>query len=280
MLPERQLYLVGGRTSQRFQYSGQIDILRSGRKMNQPRSAHHIGTILMSKQLLLASSSRCHPHNYLDHCQAEMRQLFSGVSEVLFVPYARPVGQTHQQYTAIARQRFESLGFSISGIHEFPDPQAAVLGAEGVFIGGGNTFVLLRDLYEFGLVDVLRQRIEAGMPYMGTSAGSNVAGLSVGTSNDMPIVQPASLTALGVVPFNINPHYPTAPPDPTHKGETREDRIREFHFFNDQPVVALHEDGMLRIEESGVRLVGERPARIFRPGREVEVIQPGPVSSI
>ena len=126
LLPERQLYLVGGRTSQRFQYSGQIDILRSGRKMNQPRSAHHIGTILMSKQLLLASSSRCHPHNYLDHCQAEMRQLFSGVSEVLFVPYARPVGQTHQQYTAIARQRFESLGFSISGIHEFPDPQAAV----------------------------------------------------------------------------------------------------------------------------------------------------------
>ncbi len=234
----------------------------------------------MPKQLLLASSSRCHPHNYLDHCQAELRRLFSGVSEVLFVPYARPAGQTHEQYTAIAQKRFESMGFSMRGIHSFSNPQAAVLEAEAVFIGGGNTFVLLRDLYEFELIDVLRQRIEAGMPYMGTSAGSNVAGLSVGTSNDMPIVQPASLTALGAVPFNINPHYPTALPDPTHKGETREDRIREFHFFNEQAVVSLHEDGMLRIDESGVTLVGERPARIFRLGQDVEVIQPGQIASI
>jgi dipeptidase E len=234
----------------------------------------------MSKRLLLASSSRCHPHGYLEHCEEELRQLFEGVGKVLFVPYARPGGQTHEQYTAIARQRFEKMGFALDGIQEYSEPRAAVSDAAGVFIGGGNTFVLLRDLYRLELVDVLRQRIQDGMPYMGTSAGSNVAGLSIGTSNDMPIVQPASLEALGAVPFNLNPHFPSAPPDPTHKGETREDRIREFHCFNDQPVIAIHEDGMLRIAGSSVTLVGERPARIFRAGKDIEVIPPGLIESM
>jgi dipeptidase E len=146
-----------------------------------------------------------------------------------------------------------------------------------VFIGGGNTFVLLRDLHEFELLDELRARIAAGMPYMGTSAGTNVAGLSIGSSNDMPIVQPASLIALGAVPFNLNPHFPLAKPDPMHRGETREDRLGEFHCFNSQPVVALHEDGMLRIEGSRITLVGERAALVFRPGEDVQSIPPGPI---
>jgi dipeptidase E len=234
----------------------------------------------MSRRLLLASSSRCHPFGYLEHCQAEMERLFAGAARILFVPYARPAGQTHDQYTAIARQRFQQIGYALDGIHECSDPRAAVEEAEAVFIGGGNTFVLLRDLYTYDLIDPLRRRIDRGMPYMGTSAGSNVAGLSVGTSNDMPIVQPASLTALGVVPFNINPHFPTAPPDPTHQGETREDRIREFHVFNQQPVVALYEDGMLRVEGSEVTLVGQREARIFRAGKEVQLVEPGVIASI
>ena len=229
----------------------------------------------MPPQLLLVSSSRCHPHAYLDHCEAEVRQLFAAGIEILFIPYARPSGQTHEQYTTVARQRFERMGFGLRGIHEFADPRAAVAEAQGVFIGGGNTFVLLRDLHLQDLIKSLRERIAEGMPYMGTSAGSNVAGLSMGTSNDMPIVHPPSFTALGAVAFNINPHFPLAPPDPTHKGETREDRIREFHVFNAQPVVALYEDGMLRVEGGHIRLIGERHALLFRPGQPIEVIQPG-----
>jgi dipeptidase E len=232
----------------------------------------------MPQRLLLVSSSRCHPHGYLDHCEAELRRLFAGVSEVLFVPYARPSGNTHEEYTTVARERFEQMGLALRGIHEFPDPRAAVAAAGGVFIGGGNTFVLLRDLYEHDLMAELRNRIAAGMPYAGTSAGSNVAGLSIGTSNDMPIVHPPSFAALGVVPLNINPHYPTAPPDPTHKGETREDRLREFHVFNAQPVVALHEDGMLRIEGPDITLIGQRDALVFRRGQDAEAIQPGKAS--
>lgn len=231
----------------------------------------------MPLQLLLVSSSRCHPHDYLDHCQAEMRELFSGVSDVLFIPYARPAGQTHEQYTEVARARFGRMGLGLTGIHEFSDPRAAVAAAPGVFIGGGNTFVLLRDLYARGLVDGLRNRVAAGMPYMGTSAGSNVAGLSIGTSNDMPIVQPESFAALGVVPYNLNPHFPVAKPDPTHRGETREDRLREFHVFNSQPVVALHEDGMLRVDGSRTTMIGQRDALVFRPGQEVQAITPGTV---
>ncbi len=231
----------------------------------------------MSRQLLLVSSSRCHPHEYLDHCEADMRRLFTGASEILFIPYARPAGQTHEQYTAVVRERFERMGLGLKGIHQAPDPRAAVAAAEGVFVGGGNTFVLLRDLYALELVDALRQRIAAGMPYMGTSAGSNVAGLSMGTSNDMPIVQPPSFAALGVVPYNLNPHFPVAKPDPTHRGETREDRLREFHVFNSQPVVALHEDGMLRIDGQNTTLIGQRDALVFRPGQAVQKLKPGAV---
>jgi len=231
----------------------------------------------MSRQLLLASSSRCHPHGYLDHCEAEVRRLFAGVGEVLFVPYARPGGQTHEQYTDVARARFARMGLGLRGLHEFADPRAAVAAAQGVFIGGGNTFVLLRDLHALDLVAELRNRIADGMPYLGTSAGSNVAGPSIGSSNDMPIVQPATFVALGVVPYNLNPHFPATKPDPTHRGETREDRLREFHVFNAQPVVALHEDGMLRVEGARTTLIGQRDALIFRPGQEVQAIPPGTV---
>lgn len=228
-------------------------------------------------QLLLVSSSRCHPHGYLDHCAGEMQQLFSTTDEILFVPYARPGGQSHEQYTAVARQRYNETGLNLRGIHEFADPQAAVADAHGVFIGGGNTFVLLQALYELELISPLREQIVAGMPYMGTSAGSNVAGLSIGTSNDMPIVCPPSFDALGVIGCNLNPHYPHARPDPTHNGETRDDRIREFHTFNQQPVIALHEDGMLRVDGPEFRLIGQRDALLFQANRDVQSISPGPI---
>ncbi len=233
----------------------------------------------MDQQLLLVSSSRCHPHGYLDHCAREVQNLFAAVHEVLFIPYARPSGCSHDDYTAVARDRFRELGLQLKGIHEVTNPRSALASAQGVFIGGGNTFVLLRDLYQQELLAALRDRILAGMPYMGTSAGSNVAGLSIGTSNDMPIVHPPSFEALGVVPFNINPHFPTAKPDPTHRGETREDRIGEFHHFNRQPVVALHEDGMLRINGSSMTLIGERQALVFRAGQSPKLVPPGPIDA-
>lgn len=227
------------------------------------------------KKLLLVSSSRCHPFGYLDHCEAELRRLFEGVSDVLFVPYARPGGTSHSAYTAVPKARFEQFGIGLRGIHEFDDPKRAVADAQGIFIGGGNTFVLLSDLYANDLVGLLRERIASGMPYIGTSAGSNIAGLSIGTSNDMPIVHPPTFEALGAVPFNLNPHFPKAKPDPTHRGETREDRIAEFHCFNSQPVVALYEDSMLRIEGDDVTLIGESDAIVFRPQSAAARIPPG-----
>ena len=226
------------------------------------------------KKLLLVSSSRCHPHGYLEHCESELRLLFAGVSEVLFVPYARPGGLSLDDYTKLARTRFEEMGITVRGVHEFDDLKEALANAQGVFTGGGNTFVLLRDLYEKHLVELLRERIESGMPYMGTSAGSNIAGLTIGTSNDMPIVQPPSFDAIQAVPFNLNPHFPKGKPDPTHRGETREDRITEFHIFNTQPVVALYEDGMLKVDGDDFTLIGESDAILFRPNQQAR-INPG-----
>ena len=138
---------------------------------------------------------------------------------------------THDAYTEAARGRLRDMGFDVAGLHEAADPVAAVMEAEAVFVGGGNTFVLLRELYETGALEALRERALGGMPYMGSSAGSNLAGLTVGTTNDMPIVEPPSFDALALVPFQINPHYMDPDPDSTHKGETREQRL---------PADALH----------------------------------------
>lgn len=231
------------------------------------------------RNLLLISSSRCHPHGYLDHCEEQVRQLFEGIDEIIFVPFARPSGMSLDAYTKTARDRFQLMDIDVTGLHQHADPKAALQSTGGVFIGGGNTFVLLRDLYQHGCLPVLQQRVRDGMPYMGTSAGSNVAGLTIGTSNDMPIVFPSSFNAIGAVPFNLNPHYPAAKPDPTHQGETRDDRIQEFHVFNDQPVISLHEDGMLRIQGDTGTLIGERPAYLFRAGEPRATIATGELPS-
>lgn len=220
----------------------------------------------MERNLLLVSSSVCHPHGYLDHCEAQISALFSEVNLIVFVPYARPGGASHEEYTAKARSRFAQLGKELRGIHEFDTPTQAIDRAEGIFIGGGNSFVLLNELYAQSLVVPLRERVLNGLPYMGTSAGSNVAGLSIGTSNDMPIVYPPSFMAMELVPFNLNPHFPALPPDPTHKGETREERLGEFHHYNSQTVVGIREDGMILVQGDDAKLYGERPAVVFEPG--------------
>jgi len=217
----------------------------------------------MPKKLLLISTSTVHGSGYLDYCSADILSFLDGRNPVLFVPYARPSGMSHDAYTAMAREKFEAIGLDLTGIHETPDPNAAVESAEALFIGGGNTFLLLRELYRVGVVDAIRARVRAGIPYIGTSAGSNVAGLTIGTTNDMPIVYPPSFDALSLVPFNINPHYLDPDPNSTHKGETRETRIKEFHVIHDQPVVGLREGAMLHVTDSSVKLQGSNGARLF-----------------
>ena len=184
------------------------------------------------------------------------------------MPYARPSGITHDEYTQIAQQFFNRVGKRIVGLHTFADPKKAIRQAKAIFTGGGNTFVLVNQLYGLEVMDVLREAVENGTLYMGTSAGSNIAGQTMQTTNDMPIVYPPSFKTLGLVPFNINPHYLDPDPQSKHKGETRETRIKEFHVFNDTPVIGLREGSWLRVEDEKVSLKGDLTARIFLKGQE------------
>ena len=220
----------------------------------------------MSKRLLLLSNSTQHGYEYLQHAAAEIRDfLGDAVARVLFVPFAIA---DWDGYAQAARETFEGFGYGLDGIHQAADARAAVRDADAVFIGGGNTFRLLNTLYALDVLDAIRRRVEAGMPYMGASAGTNVACVSIKTTNDMPIVYPPSFDALGLVPFNINPHYIDPDPDSTHQGETREQRIAEFHELNDPPVLGLREGAWLRIEGEAVHLGGHRDARLFRQGQD------------
>ncbi|PWJ40007.1 dipeptidase PepE [Sediminitomix flava] len=222
----------------------------------------------MSKHLLIVSTSTVYGKGYLGYMEEEIKNFFGENKNIVFIPYARPGGISHDEYTEIARKKFEELGLSVKGIHEFENPKKAIAEADGFFTGGGNTYVLLKQLYENGLIEPLRNAVENGKPYMGTSAGSNITGLSICTTNDMPIVYPPSFKALQLVPFNINPHYLDPNPDSKHMGETRETRIKEFHFFNDQPVVGIREGSWLEVMGEDVTLCGELSARIFEQGKE------------
>ena len=224
------------------------------------------------RNLLLNSSSAFHGHGYMDHVEDAVRETMTGVESILFVPWALA---DLDGYTASVRDRLERMGFSVSGIQEHDDPIAAASGAEAIFVGGGNTFRLLSRLYETGVMPAIRERVAAGMPYMGSSAGSNMACPTIMTTNDMPIVYPPSFDALRLVPFQINPHYLDADPDSRHKGETREDRIREYHEMNEVPVVGLREGAWLRVVGDEVRLEGHRGARLMRRGQAAEEFEPG-----
>ncbi len=220
-------------------------------------------------RLLLISSSVVHGYGYLDHAEPELRRVLEGRRSVSFVPFAL---KNHDAYVDKVRQRLAPMGFDVAHVRERTDIESA----EAIFIGGGNTFRLLKHLYDGGFVDAIRKRVrEDGVPYIGSSAGTNVATPSIRTTNDMPIVYPPTFDALGFVPFQINPHYLDPDPNSTHNGEPREDRIREFHEENETPVVGLREGSMLRVEENRVTLVGEKPARIFRRGQEPVELPPG-----
>ena len=220
------------------------------------------------KRILLASTSTVYGGTYLSYLQDELIDFFTGIDEILFMPYARPSGITHDEYTQIAQQFFNRVGKRVVGLHTFADPKKAIRQAKAIFTGGGNTFVLVNQLYGLEVMDVLREAVENGTLYMGTSAGSNIAGQTMQTTNDMPIVYPPSFKTLGLVPFNINPHYLDPDPQSKHKGETRETRIKEFHVFNDTPVIGLREGSWLRVEDEKVSLKGDLTARIFLKGQE------------
>jgi dipeptidase E len=226
------------------------------------------------KNLLLASTSTLHGQDYLEYLIPTLKSHFSGCSEILFIPYARPGGISHDEYTATAQKAFEKAGLKVKGIHEFDTPAEAVKKAEGIFTGGGNTFLLVQQLYNYDLLPVLKEMLNSGTPYMGTSAGTNIAGLSMKTTNDMPIVYPPSFTTLGAVPFNINPHYLDPDPNSTHKGETRETRIKEFHNFNTPPVVGLREGSWLEVKGKDIKLKGSLTARIFEAGQDPYEVEP------
>ncbi|WP_299434463.1 dipeptidase PepE [uncultured Maribacter sp.] len=221
---------------------------------------------------ILASSSTIYNSTYLEYLFNELKELYSNTDEVLFIPYARPSGISHEEYTTIAKKGFQKINKKLIGIHTFDEPIKAINNAKGIFTGGGNTFVLVSMLYELQLINPLRKKILEGTPYLGTSAGSNIAGVSMKTTNDMPIVYPPSFSTLHIIPFNINAHYLDPDPTSTHKGETRETRIKEFHQFNETPVIGLREGSWIRLKNNKCTLEGKLSARIFEQNKEpVEV---------
>jgi len=218
-------------------------------------------------RMLLVSNSTQHGRGYLDHVIEEILDLLGGIRRILFVPFAL---RDRAGYAAKFRARMAAVGVDADELHVGGGGRRQVEGAEALFVGGGNTFRLLETLQNAGLLEPIRARALAGMPYLGASAGINVAGPTIRTTNDMPIVEPRSFDALGLVPFQINPHYLDPEPGTTHMGETREQRIVEFLEENDRVVLGLREGGWIRVDERGARLGGTRPARIFRRGAEPE----------
>lgn len=229
-------------------------------------------------RLLLLSNSTNYGSTFLGHAGDTIRAFFGGdVGEVLFVPYAA-VRFSFDAFADKVAERFGPLGYGVRPIHREADPVAAVERADAIAVGGGNTFQLLLRLYEGALLDPIRARVRAGMPYAGWSAGSNVACPTIRTTNDMPIVEPPSLDALGLVPFQINPHYTDAA-IPNHGGETRSERLLEFIAANPgMPVVGLREGTTIRVDGARMTLLGERPAIVFLAGRDPWEVAPGPFS--
>jgi dipeptidase E len=227
------------------------------------------------KKMIVASTSTLHGGQYLDYLMPEIARLFADAATVLFIPYARPGGISHDAYAGKVREAFSGIGKAVKGLHEFDDPAAAVSQAEGIFTGGGNTFLLVSQLYRNNVMNALSDAVRNGMPYLGSSAGSNITGLTMQTTNDMPIVYPPDFRTLGAIPFNLNPHYLDADLQSKHMGETRETRIREFHAFNSVPVLGLREGSWLEVDGNKIWLRGQLTARLFRQGMEAVEMDSG-----
>lgn len=227
------------------------------------------------KNILIASTSTIHGSGYLEYILDELAIFFKDTEEILFIPYARPSGISHDDYTKTAKNAFKKINKKVKGIHKYANPVEAVKQAKGIFVGGGNTFVLTNNLYKNNLINALQKVVNNGTPYLGTSAGSNICGLTIKTTNDMPIVYPPSFDALKLVPFNINPHYLDPDTNSKHMGETRETRIKEFHYFNTPPVVGLREGSWLHVKNDSILLKGKLTARIFKVNELPYEVEPG-----
>ena len=224
--------------------------------------------------MLLASTSTVYGQKYLEYLYDEIKTLFSGCKKILFVPYARPSGISHLKYTEKAKDIFKIHKLEIID-YTNEDLGESIEKCDGIFIGGGNTFLLLYKLYQFGLIDILKNKIDSGIPYLGTSAGTNICGMTIGTTNDMPIIHVKSFEALGIIHFNINPHYLDPIDGLEHMGESRKTRINEFHKLNDQVVIGLREGSYLQVKGDDIYLKGLKHAVIFKKENEKFEIENG-----
>jgi dipeptidase E len=214
------------------------------------------------RRLLLVSNSTLYGSGYLDHVEDEIKEFLGNAARTVFVPFA-----VHDRgnYAVKTRERFHKMGFELRSIHDVSNMQRAIYDADVILVGGGNTFRLLKGLYDTDLLAPIRERVAAGIPYIGSSAGSILACPTLKTTKDMPVVQPSSFEALGLVPFQISPHYLDPEPSSTHMGETQEERIMQFLEENPEPVVGLREGSFLRVQQGVVTLKGQKTARIEEP---------------
>ena len=224
--------------------------------------------------MIVASTSTLFGEQYLEYLLPTLENHFKNCDEIVFIPYAQPSGISYDNYTQIVKNVFLKINIVVKGIHEYENPIEAVENARGIFTGGGNTFLLVSQLYEKKIMSVLKRIIENGIPYLGTSAGSNIVGLTMQTTNDMPIIHPPSFNTLGLIPFNLNPHYLDANEHSKHMGETREARLNEFHSFNDIPVVGLREGSWLEVKDGKIILKGKLTSRLFKPNESPKELDP------
>jgi dipeptidase E len=224
-----------------------------------------------AKRVLLISNSTLHGSGYLDHAESEIRDFLGDAADIAFIPFAM---YDRKAYAAKTQERFRAMGCQLTSVSDVSNARRVIERTSAIFVGGGNTFRLLKGLYDSDLLDVIRERVSAGVPYIGSSAGSIVACPSLRTTKDMPIVQPPSFEALKLVEFQISPHYLDPDPSSQHMGETQEERIRQFLEENGEAVVGLREGSMLRVEGGAVTLKGATAARIFRGGEPPVEIHP------
>lgn len=230
------------------------------------------------KKMIIASTSTLYRSNYLEYLLPTLSTFFANVATVLFIPYARPGGISYDSYTKLVQQAFSSIDIKVKGIHEYENPREALKNSKGIFTGGGNTFELVNQLYKNDILNPLKEVIEQGVPYLGTSAGSNICGVNMKNTNDMPIVYPPSFKTLGCIPFNINAHYLDPIEGNTHMGETRETRIKEFHVCNETAVLGLREGSWLEVIDETITLKGNYTARLFEKNKKPVELGIGEIS--
>ncbi len=225
--------------------------------------------------MIIASTSTFPGGNYLEYLMPVLENHFQDYEEILFIPFARPGGISHDDYTAVVQLAFAKINKKIKGLHEFENPLEAIINAKGIFTGGGNTFLLVTQLYQNKIMETLAKVVENGTPYLGSSAGSNITGMTMQTTNDMPIVYPPCFKTLGLIRFNLNPHYLDADLQSKHMGETRETRIKEFHAFNETPVLGLREGSWLEVTGENILLKGDLTARLFLQNKLPQELEVG-----